>query len=416
MPLSTPDVVVRHPDVGTRPAVRTAAPPVAAAVAMGSAALFGLAWGRPLMLQMMGDVDFPFHIEAARQFAADGVVTMPHFLLQVLLGSLLATGLFASPAQAGVVFFCAVYAATGGLICWYVARGGATVGELLVSVVLAGAIMLSAPILPRGEPSLFLIGYFPPNAYHNPTMLVAKPLLVLALSSAVAALARRGTPARAEAALLATPIVLLGLAKPNYLACLVPVLLVGAAWSTMKGRGVSWLRVGAVCAAAVGTLASTFLLYRSEELGFDTSVIVAPFRVIAVYAPVDPLTIVLSLSASLAFPLAVTAMWPRGAMQDLGMRIAWGGAAVALFVSYFLAEGGTRLDHGNFLWTGQMGVFVLFVAAAGFVRGRLQLGSPSVLMFGRALALGVILLFHVESGLRHAALKLEYVRSLAFWT
>jgi hypothetical protein len=328
----------------------------------------------------------------------------------------LATGVFASPAQAGVVFFCVLYAAAAGLICWSIARGSSGVSDLLGSVILATAVLLSAPILPRGEPSLYLIGYFPGNAYHNPTMLVAKPLLVLAVPCAVAALTRTGTLAWREAALLAAPIVLLGLAKPNYLGCLLPVLLIGAGWNAVKRRAVSWPRVIVVCAAAAVTLASTFLLYRSEELGFETSVIFAPFQVIAVYAPVDPFTVIRSLAASLAFPLAVAVMWPRAALRDLTMRLAWGGAAVALFISYFLAEGGGRLDHGNFLWTGQMGVFVLFVASAAFVRGRLHLSSPSVVMFGRALALGVILLFHVESGLRHAALKLEPVRWLTFWT
>jgi hypothetical protein len=252
--------------------------------------------------------------------------------------------------------------------------------------------------------------------YHNPTMLMAKPLLVLSFACVVAALTRVGSLARGELLLLATPIVLLGLAKPNYLGCVVPVLLVAAAGATVRRRPVSWVRAGAICVAAVSTLASTYLLYESPELGFDTAVIFAPFRVIALYAPVDAGAIARALAASLAFPLAVALLWPRAAAGDLAMRAAWGGTIVALFFSYFLAEGGTRLDHGNFLWTGQMGVFVLFVASAAFVRQRLQLSSPSVVMFGRALTVGVVLLFHVESGLRHVALKVDLAQWLAFWT
>jgi hypothetical protein len=151
-------------------------------------------------------------------------------------------------------------------------------------------------------------------------------------------------------------------------------------------------------------------------MGFQSGVIFAPLAVIRLYSPVDPLTIARSLAASLAFPLAVTALWPRDAMRDVGMRIAWGGTLVGLFFSYFLAEGDGRLDHGNFLWTGQMAVFVLFVGAAAFVRARLQFASPSTIMFGRLLMVGVVLLFHVESGLRHAAVKLDSSRWLAFWT
>jgi hypothetical protein len=215
--------------------------------------------------------------------------------------------------------------------------------------------------------------------------------------------------------LLGSPIVLLGLAKPNYLGCLVPVLLIGGVWATARRRPVSWSRIAAVCGAAGMTLVLSYLLYRSAQFDFPTAVIFAPFEVIALYGPVDLPTIAGSLVASLAFPLAVVALWPRAAIQDVRMRLAWGGTAVALFFSYFLAEAGGRLDHGNFLWTGQMAVFVLFVAAASFVRGSLLLASGSGLMSGRALALGVILVFHVESGIRHASLKLDPSQWLAFW-
>ena len=413
MPLSTPDVLVRR-DVATTPATRAAATaPIALAV--GGAGLLGLAWGGPIMVRMMGDGDFPYHVAAAQQFANTGTISVPHFLLQVTLGALLATGLFASAAQAGLLFFCALYAATAGLVCWYVAQGTTRAGDLGASVALALAVLMAAPILPREEPSLYLIGYFPPNAYHNPTLLIAKPLLILSFLSVVMALTRRGHAAMSEAALLVTPLVLLGLAKPNYLGCLIPVAAIGALGSTVRRREVSWWRVAAVCAAAFATLGVSYVLYRSEDLGFESAVIFAPLQVIALYAPIDAATIARSLAASLAFPLAVTAIWPRAAAADIRMRVAWAATLVGLFFSYFLAEGGGRLDHGNFLWTGQMAVFVLFVASAAFVRERLQLSSASAVMFGRALVVGVILLFHVESGLRHAAVKLEPSRWLTFW-
>lgn len=423
MPLSAPDILGRTgsvadsvaapvPDVRSVPLEGTRVGTLALAGTIGIAAILAVAWGGPMMGRMVHDGDFPFHIAAAEHFAQNGTVTMPHFLLQVLLGIVLATGAFASTATAAVVFFCGLYAAAGAAVCWFVARGGGSKGALAASVALTLAVLMAAPILPRGEPELFLIGYFPPNVYHNPTMLMAKPLLVFAFVCVLAALTRVGTLGALEAWSLAIPVVLLGLAKPNYLGCIVPVLVAGGAWSRLRGRAVSWARIAVVCIAAVATLASTYLLYESRDLG---GVVFAPFQVIAVYAPVDALSIVRGLAGSLAFPLAVTLMWPRAAAADLTMRAAWGGTLVALFFSYFLAEGGVRLDHGNFLWTGQMGVFVLFLAAAAFVRRHLHLSSPSAVMFGRMLAIGVILLFHVESGLRHAGLKMDVGQWLAFW-
>lgn len=424
MPLSAPEFRARDAVVVGRASVARPAAPVervqagtvARAVAIGSAAVLGAVWGAPIVVKMIGDVDFPFHLQSAEHFAATGSVTVPHFLLQVVLGGVLATRMFASTAQAGVAFFCALYAAAAAAIAWYVARGSRGNAALAGSVLLAVAVLMAGPILPRRDFSLFLIGYFPPNVYHNPTMLMAKPLLVLAFAGTVAALTRTGQARAGELVLLAAPVVLLGLAKPNYLGCIVPVLIAGATWMVLRRQAVSWARVVTVAAAAVATLASGYVLYKSDELGFDTSVIYAPLRVIALYAPVDGISIARSLAASLAFPLAVVAMWPRAAAGDASMRVAWSGAIVALLFSYLLAEGGDRTDHGNFLWTGQMGVFVLFVASAAFVRQRLQLSSPSALMFGRALVIGVLLLFHVESGLRHVAMKVDLAQWLAFWT
>jgi hypothetical protein len=95
--------------------------------------------------------------------------------------------------------------------------------------------------------------------------------------------------------------------------------------------------------------------------------------------------------------------------------VAWGGAVVGLFVSYMLAETGPRLPDGNFLWTVQMAVFVLFLAAARFARTRLTLRGASSVTFGRLLAVGVVLAFHVEAGIRHATMKLDASKWLAFW-
>src|SRR5687768_9693769 len=141
---------------------------VIAAVAIAGFA--GLAWGGPIMARMIADVDFPFHIETAESFAASGRITMPHFLLQVLLGSVVASGV-APAQQAALIFFQATYAVTAALVCWYlIRRAGETGGvgngsdqvayapRAMVAVLLAIAVLMSAPILPRGELDLYLIG------------------------------------------------------------------------------------------------------------------------------------------------------------------------------------------------------------------------------------------------------------------
>ena len=412
MALSTPDALVGR-DVKTVTVPRVSALPLA--VAAASAGLAGLAWGAPLVARMVTDGDFPFHIASAEQFAATGRITVPHFLLQVVLGTIVAAQIFDSALDAGAAFFSLLYVTAAAATCWYIARGAERSGSLIASVVLATAVLMVAPIFPRAESGLYLIGYFPPNVYHNPTMLLAKPLLVWTLVSAVAACTRSGPAGVRELILLAVPVVLLGVAKPNYLGCLIPVLVLLPIWNRLDGMPVSVSRLSAICGAAIGTLVASWALYQSDQLGFEAGVVIAPLQVIALYAPVDGFTIARSLVASLAFPLVVLALWPRDTWRDAAMRIAWAATAVGLVISYVLAESGPRFSDGNFLWTGQMAVFVLFVAAARFARTRLTLRGASSATFARLLAVGVALAFHVEAGIRHAAMKLETSKWLAFW-
>jgi hypothetical protein len=412
--------------------------------AVAIAGLAGLAWGSPIMTRLISDVDFPFHIETAESFAATGRITMPHFLLQVLLGSVLATGV--TSARAALVFFQALYALAAALICWYIVRrageaagagraseaGGVAravkpaehvvyaIGAML-AVILAVAVLMSAPIFPRGELDLYLIGYFPANVYHNPTMVLARPLLVLALACAVAAVTRTGPLTMRELVLLTLPVVLLGLAKPNYLGCLAPAVVVAAIWKHVTAVGgnddaVSWARVGAVGGAAVSTVAAMWVLYRSLELGEGAGLTFAPLAVIGHYAEVDASSITRSIAGSLAFPLVMTVLWPLSVWRDAGMRIAWAGTVVGLFVSYFVAEAGSRLYDGNLLWTGQMAVFVLFVAAAAFLLNRLTRTRLRAITLARALAASGVLILHVQSGVRHVGVKVELPTWLALWT
>ena len=384
-------------------------------IAVSIAGLLGAAWGAPIVTQMIGEGDFPFHLAAAEQFASDARITVPHFLLQVLLGTLLSAGWFASVEQAAVVLFTGLYAATAALMCWYIGRATASIATLGASVVLAIASLVAAPILPDGEPGLYLIGYFPPNAFHNPTMLVAKPLLILVFACAVASVTRTGQASWRELSLTAVSVILLGAAKPNYLGCVVPVVIVIAVWKHAAKRDISLARVAAICVPAMLTLGAGYALYRSQPLG-EGGVIVAPMRVVALYAPVDPQSIVRYVGASVAFPLAVVALWPRATWRMPSIRMAWATTIVGLLISYLLAEDGPRLDHGNFLWTGQMAVFVLFVVTAMFLNRQLLPAARSGWTAARVLLTAGLLCLHVESGVRHVLTRVDSLHWLAFWT
>ena len=76
-----------------------------------------------------------------------------------------------------------------------------------------------------------------------------------------------------------------------------------------------------------------------------------------------------------------------------------------MFFSYFVAESGTRLSDGNFLWSGQMAAFV----RAELARERLWPG------LARGVIVAIVLAVHVESGIRDALVKLEPLHWARWW-
>ena len=78
------------------------------------------------------------------------------------------------------------------------------------------------------------------------------------------------------------------------------------------------------------------------------------------------------LPASLAFPLvvAVAAWWTR--TSDVWLRFVWTLTGIALFVTLFVVESGQRMMHGNFAWTGQTAVFLVYVESLLFALTQLD--------------------------------------------
>ena len=408
------DVVTAYP----APAAERARVPVEARLIAGyavAAGLLVLAWAGPIARRMIRDGDFPFHLQSAEHFAATGRITVPHFLLQVTLGWLYATGLFPTIDSAGLAFFYVVHVLTAVVVLWFVAGSSRQPAALTASVMLAVAVLMSGPYLPRSAgPDMFLIGYFPANPYHNPTFILSKPLLVLLFAGAVASLTRFDPPTLRELTGTGVASVLVGLAKPNYLGCLVPVLSLMALWRLWRGKQFCWRRASVVVGASVVALGVSYAFYRSDRLGFESGIVFAPFTVVGLYSPSDAVTLVRKLLASIVFPLVVVAMWPRASWNSASMRLAWGAFAIGLFFSYFVAESGRRLGDGNFLWSGQMAAFMLFVVSAAFVRAELARERlwPGL---ARGLIVAIVLAMHVESGIRHALVKLEPLQWARWW-
>ena len=343
--------------------------------------------------------DFAVHNERASHLADGGRLEMPHplyHLLVIVLHALLphvgfgTAGLWVALATQSLLVL-TVYAAL---------RSGFGLGARpspLAAAAMALPLCLVAPVylLTRARRQRYF-GYVYPNTFHSPTMILLRPFALGLFVACAAVLSDR----RAPAALLAALTLACGLAKPNYLICLFPALVLLAIADRRPGARERWRALTLyviVPGAALLALQAWFTLatdrMRPSELAW------APLAVIRNYVPDSWPLIAAKLALSSLFPLSVLLAFPGELRREPGLRLAWLAFAIGVVYSYGFAELGPRLGEGNFLWCGQVTLFVLFVASARTLLGRTAAGPRDAL---RIAACAVVFLAQLASGLAYA--------------
>ena len=344
-----------------------------------------------------GETDFGSHIEFAQELAETGAM-LPHFGYHIVVFAVQALTPADWVAAAGIVTLGGVAGSAAVLAWWLRGALSSSASALLVAAALVpAALFVLQPVLPL-DPTRYdawLFGYFPPNQWHSPTTLFSKPfaLLLLGLGPAVVWPAygtRAGWPRMLTSAAL---VVMSALVKPNFIMAFLPALGVLA---VLHGRrsDLHWLGLG-FALPAVAVLAWQYYALNAEGAG----IILAPLYVIGFYAPTDFVTLAWRLVASVLFPLAAVACFPS-VRTDRRVQIGWATFLIGAAFGYLLAEGG-RAGEGNFLWSGQLAAFVLFVATAVAVLRAAAAGGAGASRLGRFALCGGVFLWHVTSGIQH---------------
>ena len=304
--------------------------------------------------------DLSVHLTYARQLKSFADVTSPHFLFELLVRAGTAAGFRERTAAVWVLGAC--YGGMAVLIGYEIHRRAIALNPLQ-SFAVVMAVLLASHIFLFTIHSHLYNGYFVPTAYHNPTQQLNK-LFALWICFVYCRQFLDGRPASLwSVPLLASLCILSAIAKPSFLIAFLPTAALYAAYDLLRSR---W-RQALLCLAGIGIPSALVLLWQTQltagagqalELGFE------PFRVF------NAVETTYKLPLSLAFPLVVAAgaWWTR--TFDAQLRFTWILTAVALFVTLCLVEGGHRVDHGNFAWTGQTAVFLLYVESLLFVLTR----------------------------------------------
>jgi hypothetical protein len=325
-------------------------------------------------------VDFGPHLEFARRMWLTGALNQPHFLFHLVAGALQwllsRSGLTAAQDYrlAGLLTAVACCCASALLLYNLVrrARQEARPGDAYRDAALSLSLMLVVPLpifalLDRH----FYLGYLGINVYHNPTILIAKPFAIALFALAASALGGFGGSVRrrtaGEVIGIAALTVLAVLAKPSYVLCLVPAIVIMAAWQRRRNRPVDAAALfGGIVLPALATLAWQYR-FAFDRPGPRNSVILAPLQALAMQAGHFGTALLLpKLLVALSFPLLIWFSYHSEARRDAALTLAWITFGFGAACAYLLGES-ARMADMNFTWSGQIALFILFVASTLFL-------------------------------------------------
>ncbi len=229
----------------------------------------------------------------------------------------------------------------------------------MVSIVLGMNVAAPVALLWFLDHQLYF-GYVGIISYHNPTIILLRPLALLQFIYALrcfqsGTLHKINIPAAAVISLFAT------YAKPNFAICLLPAIALIALYKLVRKETVNlaFLIVGFLV-PMIFVLA--WQLWMTYTGGDSAHVIFSPLGVMSAYSGY----LLPKFLLSILFPLVVTILYWKQASRDLPMVLAWLIFVFGSFFTYFVAESGPRFNDGNFTWSGEIALFVLFVVSTLF--------------------------------------------------
>ncbi len=251
---------------------------------------------------------------------------------------------------------------------------------------------IAAPVMAlAGLDGLYYFGYIGLASYHNPTVILLRPLALFSFGMLVHEMEGH-TRAGWGAILLSCLLVAFsGLVKPSYILCLLPIAFVLAAWRWWLHRPID-LRflVFGVFVPGFGVLAVQGLMTYLLPSSGGSRLTLAPFLVVSGYSDYLGLKLILSL----LFPLAVILFSWRTFLKDSVIQMVVLAFGFGLAQAYLLTETGDRMMDGNFLWGPQIMLFLIF---ATFCRKWLQDRFLSAGLWEKGVVIGTWLL-HAAAG------------------
>ncbi|MGQ9504975.1 MAG: hypothetical protein ACUVQG_09600 [Thermogutta sp.] len=228
-----------------------------------------------------------------------------------------------------------------------------------IPALLTMCLCLAGPIWsPEIGWSNFYIGKFSPDLWHNPTLILAWPIIILHF---VGSIYYFHNPRSGTLYLVLICQALATIIKPNYTIALAPALPLSLLVTTFRSR--AWIKavIAQLVVAVVILLPQWFVLHggKSSAIGW------APLAVVSQRSSCIPLTFL----ASIAFPLITVIVLRKRILAQPAFQLAGLLFAVAAAQAYLFVEHSTStaILDGNWFWGAHATLFLLFLITLAIV-------------------------------------------------
>jgi hypothetical protein len=207
---------------------------------------------------------------------------------------------------------------------------------------------------------LLYLGYIGINVYHSPTMFLLKPLAILQFIYSIWCFSGKNPPTRWQIAAAALISMLGAFVKPSLAICILPALTLYAAYRLWKKEylNLAALIFGVGLPTVLVLAWQFFVTYYAHE---TSGISLLPFGVMGAFSNYLGLKFLLSI----VFPLATLVMFFKQAKGDVRMVLGWLVFLFGILFTYFFSEQ-ERLLEGNFIWSGQIALLLLFAVSTLF--------------------------------------------------
>jgi hypothetical protein len=312
------------------------------------------------------DSDYGSHVVVTQQMLA-GKGLPPHYLshpgLQLVLAAMhLASGRLLGLYASLMVLQVIVQIFSALIIYFWIGHADRKYWDILRAGIAFSLTFVAPVMLLAFRDGQFYYGYIGLANYHNPTIHLLQPFALLSYIYAIRAMTvNRNSPK--SIGLSAVLVIITALIKPNYLIAILPALALVTGIRWLQKRPFDWkmLFYGFYLPGLLILIGQWVIEYHFGSPG--SGIIFAPFKVESAFSQ----NLALKFLLSAIFPLSVLIFARRKLLSDPTLLVGWAGFLVGTLQFYLLAESGDRLMHGNFRWSGQIMLFLLFVVAARWV-------------------------------------------------